>query len=121
MDVASWIWGLQAVASCGSLAARRPWTALASGRRYPPQVRAHPLFAVSNRRITTAWTLYFAAAATVTAAAAHGCRSHSPRPPHYLGGSHSATATAMRRRDFRNSPSPRGFRCPTTAKKSYVP
>jgi hypothetical protein len=40
---------------------------LASGRRYQPQVRAHPLFAQANRRITWAWTAYFAAAAVVAA------------------------------------------------------
>ena len=68
MAIAVWIWGVQALASGGSLAARRPWTMLASGRRYQPQVRAHPLFLQANRRITGAWTAYFAAAAVASAA-----------------------------------------------------
>jgi hypothetical protein len=65
-----WIWGVQAAFSGGSLAAGRPWTSLASGRRYPPQVRAHPLYVGANRRITAAWTVYFAVAAVVTAVTA---------------------------------------------------
>ena len=62
-----WVWGVQAAFSGGSLAAGRPWTSLASGRRYPPHVRAHPLYVSANRRITAAWTAYFALAAVVTA------------------------------------------------------
>lgn len=68
MAIAVWIWGAQALASAGSLAARRPWTTLASGRRYQSHVRVHPLFAQANRRITWAWTAYFAAAAAASAA-----------------------------------------------------
>ena len=61
-----WIWGVQAALSAGTLAVGRPWTVYASGRRYPSHVRAHPLFAAANRRITAGWTAYFAAAAVVT-------------------------------------------------------
>jgi hypothetical protein len=62
-----WIWGVQAAFSGGSLAVGRPWTSLVSGRRYPPHVRAHPLYVSANRRITAAWTVYFALAAVITA------------------------------------------------------
>jgi putative sterol carrier protein len=67
MNVAVWIWSAQMSASVGSVAVGRPWTALVSGRRYPPQVRAHPLFAAANRRITAVWAAYFAVAAIVSA------------------------------------------------------
>jgi hypothetical protein len=67
MNIGIWIWGAQAAFSGGSLAAGRPWTSLASGRRYPPHVRVHPLYIAANRRITAAWTAYFALAAVVTA------------------------------------------------------
>ncbi len=69
MTIAAWIYLGQAVASGGSLAVGHPWTALLSRRRYPEQVRAHPLFVEANRFITGAWTLYFGVAATATALA----------------------------------------------------
>src|SRR4051794_30333239 len=70
VNIGIWVWGVQAACSGGSLAAGRPWTSLASGRRYPQHVRAHPLYISANRRITGAWTAYFALAAVVTAATA---------------------------------------------------
>src|SRR3954468_15858932 len=67
VSIGIWIWGVQAGFSGGSLAAGRPWTSLASGRRYPPHVRGHPLYIAANRLITAAWTAYFALAAVVAA------------------------------------------------------
>lgn len=69
MTAAVWIWGTQALFSAGSLATRRPWTALVSARRYPPPVRDHPLFKEANVRITAAWTAYFAIGTIATALA----------------------------------------------------
>jgi putative sterol carrier protein len=63
------IWGVQAAASGASLIAGRPWTSLVSGRQFTPEVRAHPLFAAANRRVTMGWTLYFGLAAVVSFAA----------------------------------------------------
>jgi hypothetical protein len=67
MSVGTLIWALQAAGSGASIAVGRPWTGLLSRRRYPEQVRVHPLFAEANQVITGAWTLYFAVAAAATA------------------------------------------------------
>jgi hypothetical protein len=61
------IWGALAAVSAVSLVLRHPWTALLSARRYPAQVRAHPLYQEANMIITAAWTAYYALAAVTTA------------------------------------------------------
>jgi SCP-2 sterol transfer family len=67
MSVGTLIWAVQAAGSGGSLVVGRPWTALLSRRRYPEQVRVHPLFPEANQVITGAWTVYFALATAATA------------------------------------------------------
>jgi putative sterol carrier protein len=67
MWVGTWVWGVSALASVGTLVMGRPWTALLSGRRYDQQVRAHPYFVAANMWITAGWTAYFTLAAVVTA------------------------------------------------------
>jgi len=66
MRIGTWIWLAQAVASGASLALGYPWTSLLS-RRYPDQVRAHPLFREANQLITGGWTAYFAIAGVASA------------------------------------------------------
>lgn len=69
MEVGVWIFGLLALASLGSVVAKRPWTAVLARRHNPPEVWSTDLFRETNMLISGGWALLFAGAACLAALA----------------------------------------------------
>lgn len=63
MREAAWIFGVVALASLASVAARRPWTTVIAKRHNPPELWSTDLFRETNLILSAGWSLLFAVAA----------------------------------------------------------